>query len=208
MRCVSCTSAGVGWFCHLGHLLSGGASSSLDRLRLLPGGRSRDSTMYIFLHQLWSTTSSQWTFEGRHYMYLPTPTVVHDFEQLTMSGSRATGALSMGPSAGYISILKLVKFNLFFVMINMMFINIFVANMRSSKITHVHIFFIIILLLFFWINFNMKLPKFLTYIHTPHYLSLIIKRQNFRLFFSSIHLFGPSPFNYRTMKSFFYPLDS
>jgi hypothetical protein len=32
------------------------------------------------------------------------------------------------------------------------------------------------------------------------------KRQNFRLF-SSIYLFGPSPFNYRTMESFFY-LDS
>ena len=39
--------------------------------------------------------------------------MVRDFEQLTMSGSRATGALSMGTSAGYISILKLVKFNLF-----------------------------------------------------------------------------------------------
>ena len=88
--------------------------------------------------------------------------VVHDFEQLTMSGSGATGALSMGPSAGYISILKLVKFNLFFAMISMMFINIFAANLSSSKITHVHIFDITNLLIFFWINFNMKLPKLLT----------------------------------------------
>jgi hypothetical protein len=32
-------------------------------------------------------------------------------------------------------------------------------------------------------------------------LSLIIKRQKFRLFFSSIHLFGPSTSNNRTMKS-------
>jgi hypothetical protein len=79
-----------------------------------------------------------------------------------MSGSGATGALSMGPSAGYMSILKLVKFNLFFTMISMMFINIFAANLSSSKITHVHIFVITIFLLFFWINFNMKLPKFLT----------------------------------------------
>jgi hypothetical protein len=79
-----------------------------------------------------------------------------------MSGSGATAALSMGPSAGYMSILKLVKFNLFFTIISMMFINIFAANLSSSKITHVHIFAITIFLLFFWINFNMKLPKFLT----------------------------------------------
>ena len=43
-----------------------------------------------------------------------------------------------------------------------MFINIFAANLSSSKITHVHIFVIRNLLIFFWINFNMKLPKFLT----------------------------------------------
>ena len=76
-------------------------------------------------------------------------TVVRDFEQLTMSGSRATGALSMGLSIGYISILKLVKFNLFFGTISMMFINIFAANLSSSKITHVHIIVITNLLLFF-----------------------------------------------------------
>jgi hypothetical protein len=56
----------------------------------------------------------------------------------------------------------LVKFNLFFVMISIMFINIFVVNLSSSKIIHVHIFVIINLLLLFWINFNMKIPKFLT----------------------------------------------
>ena len=66
--------------------------------------------------------------------------MVCDFEQLTMSGSRASGVLSKGPSAGYISILKLVKFNLFSAMISVMFINIFAANLSSSKITHVHIF--------------------------------------------------------------------
>jgi hypothetical protein len=79
-----------------------------------------------------------------------------------MSGSGATDGLSMGPSAWYISILKLVKFNLFFVMISIMFINIFAVNLSSSKITHVHILVIINLLLLFWINFNMKIPKFLT----------------------------------------------
>jgi hypothetical protein len=51
---------------------------------------------------------------GWHGVHLPAPTVVRDFEQLTISGFGATCALSMGPSTGYISILKLVKFNLFF----------------------------------------------------------------------------------------------
>jgi hypothetical protein len=72
-----------------------------------------------------------------------------------------TPEVLQGPSAGYISVLKLVKFNLFFAMISMVFIKIFAANLSSSKITHVHIFAITNLLLFFWINFNMKLPKFL-----------------------------------------------
>ena len=105
------------------------------------------------------SSTSRWTFEGRHYVHLPAPTVVRDFEQLTMSGTGATGALSMGPSAWYIFILKLVKFNLF--LLCMLFMNIFAANLSCSKITHVHIFVITNLLLFFWINFNVKMPKFL-----------------------------------------------
>ena len=75
--------------------------------------------------------------------------MVRDFEQLTMSGTGATGALSMGLSAGCISILKLVKFNLIFAMISMLFVNIFAANLSSSKITHVHMFVITFLLLIF-----------------------------------------------------------
>jgi len=110
-------------------------------------------------------STSRWMFEGRHCVHLPATTVVHDFEQLTMSGFRATGALSMGPSVWYIFILKLVKFNLFSTMISMMFINIFAANPSSSKITHEHIFIITNLLIFFSINFNMKLPKFRTFVH-------------------------------------------
>jgi hypothetical protein len=39
--------------------------------------------------------------------------------------------------------------------------------MSSSKITHMHTFVITVLLLIFWINFNMKMPKFLTKI-TKH----------------------------------------
>ena len=79
-----------------------------------------------------------------------------------MSGNGATDALSMGPNGRYISIFELVKFNLIFAMISMLFVNIFAANLSSSKITHVHMFVITFLLLIFWINFNMKMPKFLT----------------------------------------------
>jgi hypothetical protein len=79
-----------------------------------------------------------------------------------MSGNGATGSLSISPSTGYISILELVNFNLIFAMISMLFMNVFAANLSSSKITHVHIFVITILLLIFWINFNMKMSKSLT----------------------------------------------
>jgi hypothetical protein len=119
-------------------------------------------TADVFFFFLGSSTS-RWTFDGLHCVHLPAPTLVRDYEQLTMSGTEATGALSMGPSVGYISILKLVKFNLIFAMISMLFMNIFAANLSSSKITHVHILVITNLLLFFWINFNMIMPKFLTY---------------------------------------------
>jgi hypothetical protein len=108
------------------------------------------------------SSTSWWTFKGLHCVHLSAPTVVRDFEQLTMSGTGATGALSIGPSAGYISILKLVKFNLIFVMTSLLFMNTFVANLSSSKITNVHIFVITNLLLFFWISFNIKMSKFLT----------------------------------------------
>ena len=102
--------------------------------RLRDCSPSSSSPSWWCLYFLGSASSTfRWTFEGRHYVHLPTLTAVHDFEQLTMSGSRATGALSMGPSAGYISVLKLVKFDLFSAMISTMFINIFAANLSSSK---------------------------------------------------------------------------
>jgi hypothetical protein len=113
----------------------------------------------VFLFLGSTSSTSRWTFKGRHCVHLPVSTVVRDFDQLTMSGNGATVALSMSPSVRYISILKLVKFNLFYVMISMLFMNIFAANLSSSKITHVYIFIITILLLIFWINFNMKMPS-------------------------------------------------
>jgi hypothetical protein len=64
-----------------------------------------------------------WTFEGLHCELRPTSTVVRDIEQHTMSTSTrgAAGALSMGPSARYNSILEFVKFNIFSAMICMSF---------------------------------------------------------------------------------------
>ena len=93
----------------LGHLLGcmqairflGSVSATAPRLRLHRN---------VFISFL---VSYRWTFEGRHCVHLPTSTRVRDFEQLTMSGNGATGALSLSPSAGYIFILELVKFNLF-----------------------------------------------------------------------------------------------
>jgi hypothetical protein len=85
---------------------------------LLSSGHSRGGTMYIFLHELWSETLSNSPWVGIEPSML----------------------LSMDPSAGYISTLKFVKFNLVSTMISLLFMNIFAANMNNSKITHVHIY--------------------------------------------------------------------
>jgi hypothetical protein len=77
------------------------------------------------------------------------------------SARGATGALSMGPSAGYNSILEFVKFNIFSAMIYMSFMFISTTN-ASSNITHAHIHVVTNLLWIFWSKLNMKMPKFLT----------------------------------------------
>jgi hypothetical protein len=83
-------------------------SSSSSSNRLLRGGHSRDDTANIFLHH-----------------------VVREFKQHIMmtSANGATGALSMGPSAGYNSILKFVKFNIiFFAMISMSLVFVYLLT--------------------------------------------------------------------------------
>ena len=86
------------------------------------------------------SSTSRWTFEGLQCEHRPALTMVRDIKQRTMSTSvrGATGALSMGPSAGYNSILEFVKFNIFSAMIYMPFMFIS-ATSASSNITHVHI---------------------------------------------------------------------
>jgi hypothetical protein len=78
----------------LGLLMSDSATARPRRRRLLLGDRSQNSKV----------SSSWWPFVGLHYEHLPTSTVVHDFEQRTMSSTNgASDALNMGPSAGYTS---------------------------------------------------------------------------------------------------------
>ena len=88
-----------------------------------------------------------WTFEGLHYEHRPASTIVSDIEQRTMSTSArgATSALSMGPSAGYTSNLTVSMFSKVFMLLNV--ISIFIILVTSSS--HVHIFVVTNLLLFF-----------------------------------------------------------
>jgi hypothetical protein len=106
------------------------------------------------------SSASQRTFEGLHCEHRPASTVVRYFEQHTMSThvNGATGALSMGPFAGYTSNLTVSIFSKVFVLLNM--ISMFIIVVTSSS--HVHIFVVTNLLLFIWIKLNMKMPNFLT----------------------------------------------
>jgi hypothetical protein len=81
-------------------------------------------------------SSSWWTFEGLHCKHRLASTVVLSTEQRTTSTSAhgATSALSMGPSAGYISNLTISIFIKVFVQLNM--ISMFTIVCTSSS--HVH----------------------------------------------------------------------
>ena len=97
-------------------------------------------------------------FVGLHCEHLPTSTVVHDFEQRTMSTSanEASDALGMGPSAGHSLISVLCVFTVFTSM-SSLHVVVFIKNI------HMHIYVVKnLLMLFFWIKLIMKLPKFLT----------------------------------------------
>ena len=118
-------------------------------------------TADIFFFFLGSSTF-QLTFEELHCEHHPALTVVRDIEQRNMSTGvhGATGALSIGLSARYNSILEIVKFNIFSAMICMSFMFIF-ASSASSNITYMHIHVVTNLLWCFWIKLNKKMPKFL-----------------------------------------------
>ena len=98
-------------------------------------------------------------FVGLHYEHLPVSTVVHDFEQRTMSGANgASDALGMGPSTGY---------NLISVITALCVLNVSICMLCLHAVTfvrdiHMHIYVVTNLLMFYlWIKFTMKLPNFL-----------------------------------------------
>lgn len=114
------------------------------------------------------SSSSWWTLVGLHCICLPASTELRDFEQLTVTrGNGATNALSMGPFAGYNFISEFVKFNLILLIISMFILHV-LYNVVSSRVSHMHIYVITNMLLFFWIKFNMKMSKLLTLITRGH----------------------------------------
>jgi hypothetical protein len=74
-----------------GDQVFGGASLQLLAVFFFIGTCSSPCWRCPFLLRSTSSTS-RWTFKGRHYVHLPAPTVVRNFEQLTMSKFEATGA--------------------------------------------------------------------------------------------------------------------
>ena len=109
-----------------------------------------------------SSSSSWWPFAGLHCEHLPAPTVVRYFEQRTMSTSAngAAGAFGTGPSSGYSLIRLFFVFSMFLVVA--VVFAMFISNLSSDKITHVHIYATTLLLVIFWIKSNIKMSKFLT----------------------------------------------
>jgi hypothetical protein len=96
-------------------------------------------------------SSSRRPFEGLHCVHLPAPTsygyIEHTHEMSRVNG--ATGALSIGPSAGY---------TLFFVFMHVSLL--FTAY--ASSYTHMHIHVITYIALIIWIKLKLKMPNFLT----------------------------------------------
>ena len=100
-------------------------------------------------------------FMGLHCEYRPASTVVHDFEQRTMSTSAngASDALGMGPSAGYNLISVITALCVLTISIRMSCLHA-VGFVRDI---HMHIYVVTNLLMFyFWIKLTMKMPNCLT----------------------------------------------
>ena len=84
---------------------------------------------------------------GLHCEHLPVSTVVHDFEQRTMSGANgASDALGMGPSAGYTLISVITVLCVLTVSIGMLYLH---AVAFVSDI-HIHIYVVTNLLMFYF----------------------------------------------------------
>jgi hypothetical protein len=145
--------------------LSSDTCSGVWMIRFL-GSISVTTRFFLVIADIFffGSSTSCWTFEGLHCEHRPTSIVVRDIEHCTVSTSMhgVVGALSMGLSAGYNSILEFLKVNIFSAMICMSFMSIS-GTSSSSNITHMHILVVTYLLWIFWIKFNKKMPKFLTF---------------------------------------------
>ena len=97
---------------------------------------------------------------GPHCEHLSASTVVHDFEQRTMSGANgASDALGMGPSAGYTLNSLITVLYVLTVSIGMSYLH----DVAFVSDIHMHIYVVINLLMFyFWIKLTMKMPNYLT----------------------------------------------
>ena len=97
---------------------------------------------------------------GLHCEHLPASTVVHDFEQRTISGANGVSdALGMGSSAGYTFISVIIVLCVLTVSISILYMRA-VAFVRDI---HMHIYVVTNLLMFcFWIKLTMKMPNYLT----------------------------------------------
>jgi hypothetical protein len=95
--------------------------------RLLSGGVKRSAT----------SSSFWWAFAGLHCEHLPASIVIRYFKQRTMSTSAngAAGAFGTGPSSGY----NPKRFSFIFSMSTVVFA-MFISNLSSHKIAHVHIY--------------------------------------------------------------------
>jgi len=145
-----------------------GQSDFWERLpRLLAGGSgsrtASSSSWWTFGTATTSSSSSSWwTFAGLHGEHLPVPTEVHYFEQHTMSTSvnGVAGAFGTAPSSGYN--LKRLFFIFSMSAVVAVVLVMFISNLSSDKIAHVHIYATIILCVIFWIKSNIKMSNFLT----------------------------------------------
>ena len=115
-------------------------------------------------------------FVGLHCEHLPTSTVVHDFEQRTMSGaSGAYDALGMGPSARYTPISVITVLCVLTISISISYLHA-VTFVRDI---HMHIYVVTKLLMFyFWIKLTMKMPNFLTLLTLNNALSYLNPLEN------------------------------
>jgi hypothetical protein len=103
----------------LPRLIPGRVDFFLRAERLLPGGRSQDCTVNIFLHRRRSTT-------------------------LRNALCRASGAFSTVPSSGY----KFNPPSLFFRM-SLIIFAMLITSLSSNKIAHMHIYVTTLLIIFF-----------------------------------------------------------